>query len=151
MLVSCGASDNDLFQYIQRIKSRKTLFQGNITVFKSLKKFNYPVSNKRNPFIISSAVDKQNLEENYSREFRQFIFNSLKFVGSLQSNSKSWVLVKEPNGKISVVKPGDCIGKENIELVKINNEVLLFRTHFFSDGKWQQKIVRVRLGRKAKG
>ncbi|WP_255305151.1 pilus assembly protein PilP [Legionella jamestowniensis] len=148
MTTSCSDADYKLTHYFQMIKNRKTVFHEDTPLYKSLEKFSYPLTNKRNPFIYGAEKNREGDENSSNQILNKFMFNSLMFVGLLHSSSKSWVLVKEPNGKVLVVKPGDHIGKENVELIKIKNEVLLFKTHYYSKGKWQQHIVKILLKNK---
>lgn len=51
MTTSCSDADYKLTHYFQMIKNRKTVFHEDTPLYKSLEKFSYPLTNKRNPFI----------------------------------------------------------------------------------------------------
>ncbi|ASQ45466.1 pilus assembly protein PilP [Legionella clemsonensis] len=148
MVTSCSETDKELTQYFQKIKNRKVPFHEDTPLLKLLAKFDYPLGNKRNPFLYNFE-DNKKVEESSSRPLlKEFFFNSLQFVGLLCSSEKSWILIKNPAGKITAIKPGDHIARENIELIKIKKKELLFRAQNFVEGKWQQQTVKVSLKNK---
>ena len=90
--------------------------------------FDRPVTAELQQLIISSS----NVQPDFSRQkerLEQFDLASLSMVGTVQKSGLIWALVRDPNGSIERIKPGNYIGSNHgkitglsesrIELVEI--------------------------------
>lgn len=50
--------------------------------------------------------------------------DSLHYIGSLKDSSKTWALISQSNGAVSIVLPGDYLGKEHGQVVHIKENVI---------------------------
>ncbi|KTC84146.1 pilus assembly protein PilP [Legionella brunensis] len=145
MLISCGNSTNDdLKVYIKTIKDRAIPYQEEISLIKPVMNFDYPQGNqRRDPFKLISRENRKIRKSSSNHLLTEFSMNSLKFVGLIRNFSMTWALIKVPNGKIIHVKKGDYVGQNNMRLLKINENDLLFEEQNFVNGKWRKKGVKV--------
>ena len=74
--------------------------------------FDRPVTAELQQLIISSS----NVQPDFSRQkerLEQFDLASLSMVGTVQKSGLIWALVRDPNGSIERIKPGNYIGSNH--------------------------------------
>ncbi|WED43836.1 pilus assembly protein PilP [Legionella cardiaca] len=153
LLMSCDSStDSEFEHYISMRKMRQWQFQESIPSFKPPIKFSYPNNYHRNPFKFIKTENQRYVYKETKKWFlKEYTLSALKFVGLMQSASNTWALFKSPDMKITYAQEGDYIGKDNVELIKIKKNMLVFEEKIFVEGKWQQKPLKVFLKQKDRG
>lgn len=151
LLAACSGDNNDLTQYIHRVKHRKTRAIEPIPVFKPLPPFKFPENEaRRNPFKPMSAkkhVDPYAPDQHRLREpLEAYPLDSLKFVGTLTEDNKVWALIKEPDSQIIRVQIGNYMGQNygRIAVIK-NNALKLEETIKGSSGQWEKHMTTLEL------
>lgn len=150
-LIGCGSSENgDLKKYLRKIKSRPPQPIEPIPTFVLPKQYSYPENKKRrSPFSpIAKAAKKDVLAPNLKRQrqpLEAYSLDSLKFVGILEINSTIWGLIKQPNGIVTRIKPGDYIGKNFGQVQKISDDRIDIVETMQVAGKWEKKPVSLKL------
>lgn len=150
-LAGCSSTDeNKLEQYIHSIKSRPARPVEPIPEFVAPEKFVYPEDIlRRSPFKPLEVLKKEDpLAPNPDRKkgpLEAFPLDSLKFVGILKQNGTTWGLISQPSGLISRVRPGDYMGENYGQIVKItDSSIQLEETVRFGD-KWEKRDIVLKL------
>lgn len=144
-LMSCSAStDAEFSLYIKSVKAREGTQIDPVTQFKILEKFRYPEhDNRRSPFVEifkKNRVSSLNIK-NTDQSLTDFNLNSLRFVGVLKKDHLIWALISRPDGKISHVKPGDFMGRNNVKIIQIRKDALMIEETTQIAGSWHKKIT----------
>jgi len=132
MLTACGGEMADLEQFISDTKSRHHGKVDPLPEFPPYETFAYTSRDIRNPFRPQTdvgAVLAQN-ETEYSgprpeatrrREpLESYPVDSLKMVGLLQQQAQTWALVRDPEGTIHRVQPGNYAGQNHGKIVSVS-------------------------------
>ena len=132
VLAACGGDMSDLEQFIDETK---TLYHGQVDPlpeFPPYQTFDYAAYNMRDPFrpqtdlgstvAQSEAVyDGPRPETARRREpLESFPIDALKMVGLLQQESQTWGLVRDPDGTIHRVQPGNYAGQNHGKIVTVS-------------------------------
>ena len=74
-----------------------------------------------------------------------FPLDALKFVGILEQGPLIWALIKQPDGLISRVKPGDYMGQNYGQIVGIKEKIIQLDELVQLNGKWDKKRIVINL------
>lgn len=147
LLAGCGSSDDsELTRYIDSVKSKGARPIAPIPVFEPLEKFSYPENEeRRNPFkpiAIENQSDVAAPNINRPKQpLEAFALDSLKFVGVLELGRTKWALIRQSNGMVSRVRPGDYMGKHYGQVLKISNDTIDIEETVQVNGLWEKKKI----------
>lgn len=131
-LCSCGGDMSDLEQFIAATKQAHHGKVDPLPEFPPYQTFEYVSQNLRDPFRPQTDLTSSPLaiETEYSgprpeatrrREpLESFPVDALKMVGLLQQKSQTWGLVRDPDGTIHRVQPGNYAGENHGKIVKVS-------------------------------
>ncbi|MGQ3888206.1 pilus assembly protein PilP [Legionella sp. CNM-1927-20] len=152
MLSACSsASEDDLDQYIREVKARKVRPIEPLPTFVPPIKFAYPeLDNRRSPFkqkeVVVIVTDELAPDTRRPKQrLEQFPLDALKFVGTLEQTPTIWALISLPNGEIVRVKPGDYMGKNFGQIIRITHTELFLEETIRVAGKWQKRKIKFNL------
>ncbi len=148
-LVACSSSNgNGLDKYINRIKARPPIPIEPLPEFKQLPKFIFPeVDSRRSPFK-PRVAETDTFSPNIKRPkqpLESFPLDALKFVGILKQGPIVWALIKQPEGLISRVKPGDFMGQNYGQITSIKDKVIQLDEAVQVEGKWEKRHITINL------
>ena len=128
VLVGCSGGDfSDLDNFMAEKRSRPGGIIAPIPTFKAYEAFAYSATTLRSPFerpievrelaqLQATAALKP--DENRPKEFlEQFTLDSLLMVGTLERDDNNWTLIKDPEGGVHRVKPGNYLGRAHGKIV----------------------------------
>jgi len=128
VLAGCSGDDfSDLDSFMAEKRSRPGGIIAPIPTFKAYEAFAYSATTLRSPFerpievrelaqLQATAALKP--DENRPKEFlEQFTLDSLLMVGTLERDDNNWTLIKDPEGGVHRVKPGNYLGRSHGRVV----------------------------------
>lgn len=150
VLIGCGSSnESDLNRYINHVKSKPARPIEPLPEFKPLAKFIFPeVDHRRSPFKPRVVQQGDVFSPNIKRPkqpLEAFPLDALIFVGILKQGSTIWALIKQPEGLITRVKPGDYMGQNYGQIIAIKDKVILLDEAVQVEGKWEKRHVKINL------
>ena len=150
MLVACGSSgSSELNHYINDIKTRKSKPIEPLPEFTPLPKFIFPEQdNRRSPFKARVVRQADTFSPNVKRPkqpLEAFPLDALKFVGILKQGSTVWALIKQPDGVVSRVKPGEYMGQNYGQVIAIKDKFMKVEEAVQVAGKWEKRDVTINL------
>jgi type IV pilus assembly protein PilP len=124
-LAGCSSEMDELQQQIAEIKSRPGERIEPLPEIKPYEAFAYEAASMRSPFVPSAPArsDVANAirpDVRRPREFlEQFSLDTLRMVGTLQLNGRTYGLVQGKDGLVHRVLPGNFIGQNDGKIVGI--------------------------------
>lgn len=157
-LTSCSNSERrtELESYVKRIKSRTIKEIEPLPEIKPYEIFTYSAANLHSPFvpIVTQEVAKKVVVENgiqpdlnrRKEALESFPLDSLRMVGTLERNSKKWVLVVDPSGTVFRITKGNYIGQNHGHIDNISDERVMI-TEIIPDptGGWRERKASISL------
>ncbi|HEX2493138.1 MAG TPA: pilus assembly protein PilP [Steroidobacter sp.] len=126
-LGGCSTDMDELKQQVAEIKNRPGERIEPLPEIKPYEAFKYDAGKMRSPFI-PSAPARSDLaatvrpDVNRPREFlEQFPLDTLRMVGTLQLNGRSYGLVQGKDGLVHRVLPGNYMGQNDGRIVGVTN------------------------------
>lgn len=130
---ACSPDYSDLQQYVDETKSK---YQGSVEPlpqFQPYQSHAYSVSNYRAPF--DKPVNEQQQEvatnngpapdvQRRKEPLEFFPLDALQMVGTLEQKGEVWGLVKDPEGTIHRVQPGNHMGQNFGEIIRIEDDTI---------------------------
>jgi type IV pilus assembly protein PilP len=151
----CAGDFSDLQQYVEETRNK---YQGSVEPLPQFEPYQnhvYSVFNYRAPFdqpvekeqdVVSNdgpAPDIQRRKE--PLEF--FPLDSLQMVGTLEQQGDVWGLVKDPEGTIHRVQPGNYMGQNFGEIIRIEEDSIdLLEIIPDGLGAWVEREISLTLG-----
>jgi len=132
VLGACGGDMTDLEVFIEETKAKHHGQVDPLPEFPPYRTFAYTAFQVRDPFRPQTdlAVSPVASESEYSgprpeatrrREpLESYPVDSLKMVGLLQQQSQTWGLVRDPDGTIHRVQPGNFAGQNHGKIVQVS-------------------------------
>ncbi|MEZ5501753.1 MAG: pilus assembly protein PilP [Halioglobus sp.] len=131
-LSACSGRDfSDLDAFMEEKRSRPGGIIAPIPTFKAYEAFAYSATALRSPFdrpievreiAQLQAIAAIKPDENRPKEFlEQFTFDSLRMVGTLERGDAHWTLIKDPEGGVHRVKPGNYLGRHHGKIVDMTD------------------------------
>jgi type IV pilus assembly protein PilP len=144
VLAGCAGDDfSDLDSFMDEKRSRPGGIIAPIPTFKAYEAFAYSATSLRSPFerpievreiAQLQAIAAIKPDENRAKEFlEQFTFDSLRMVGTLERDDSTWSLIKDPDGGVHRVKPGNFLGKHHGKIVDMT-DTFISVVEIVSDG-----------------
>ena len=117
--------------------------------FKPLSKFIFPeTDNRRSPFKARVVEQADIFSPNIKRPkqpLEAFPLDALKFVGILKQSPIVWALIKQPEGLVTRVKPGDYMGQNYGQITAIKDKVIMLDEAVQVEGKWEKRHIKINL------
>lgn len=141
LLAGCAQSVSDLEQYIAEVKARKGGRIQPLPQIKPYDTFVYSASDLRSPFMPAAEDRPENAYQNSvrpdqqrAREFlEQFPLDTLKMVGTLNLGGSQYALLRDADGLLHRVRPGNHVGQSEGRITEISDsEIKLIE--IISDG-----------------
>lgn len=163
-LAGCFESDLDELQrYVDEVKARPPRAIEPLPQIQQVETFVYNARGRRNPF--SSDFGTEEFAEGKTtgdgvrpdllrrkEELEQFPLDTLRMVGTLQQEEKTWALVLSQDGVIHRVQPGNYMGLNNGQITHISEEkVELTEIVADGEGSYQERQAVLALGGDTKG
>ena len=135
-LTACS-SDNtsDLKKYVADVKAKPKTRIKPLPEITPYETYLYQVSHLRDPFLPFIAQEEASLDTldsglqpNVNRkreELERYSLDSLKFVGHIEKDGKTWALVTAPDKVIYRVLPGNHMGSNYGEILAVTEESIL--------------------------
>lgn len=132
VLTGCGGDTSDLDRFIAETKTKHHGRVDPLPEFPPYETFAYSADVYRDPFksqtdISSGAIAQQSQysgprpEATRRREpLESYPIDALKMVGLLQQRSQTWALVRDPDGTIHRVQPGNFAGQNHGKITAVS-------------------------------
>ena len=158
VLAGCSGGDmSDLDSFMQEKRSRPGGIIDPIPTFKAYEAFAYSATALRSPFdrpievreiAQLQAIAAIKPDENRPKEFlEQYTFDSLTMVGTLEKGGERWTLIKDPDGGVHRVKPGNYLGRHHGKIIDMTDTYVSV-LEIVSDGTpdgWVERPRTIRL------
>ena len=134
LITGCiGNEMNDLHNYIEEIKARQPRAIEPLPKIQQIETFVYEAKSRRDPFSTEFGVDNlsereitgEGLRPDPSRrkeELEQYPLDTLRMVGTLRLEEKTWALIQSQDGVIHRVIPGNHAGINHGQITHISDE-----------------------------
>lgn len=134
-LSACMPTEKDNLQsYIAQVKARPASGIQPLPEFKQVESFIYSIKNRRDPFNPDMGIKQDSVESTSSttalkpdfnrvkEELESYPLDTLRMVGTLGDEHKSWALVMSQKGIIYRVGPGNYMGQNHGHITEITDE-----------------------------
>lgn len=133
ILTACGGDMSDLELFIEQTKQAHHGKVDPLPEFPPYQTYSYEAHDIRDPFrpqtdLASLPVNSEEQEYDGPRPevsrrrepLENYPVDSLKMVGLLQQNTQTWGLVKDPEGTIHRVQPGNYAGQNHGRIIQVS-------------------------------
>jgi len=135
-LAGCSQDMSDLKRFVARTKERPGGHVQPIPEFEPYKSFTYDPSKLRDPFEPQKGfalTEEQKQEKKQSKglapntdrrrePLESYPLDSLKMVGTMSQDGKRFGLVRDPDGTIHRVRPGNHMGQNYGRITSVSND-----------------------------
>ncbi|MGH8455816.1 MAG: pilus assembly protein PilP [Stenotrophobium sp.] len=156
-LAACGSGMGDLEQFVAQEKAKKSTQIEPIPQIKQYEAFTYVPGTRRDPFVPQEPQRQSNgvagggngLHPDIHRNkepLEEFPLDSLRMVGTIVFEGKTYALVKAPDNVIHRVTSGDHMGQNYGAIIKITESDVSL-TEIIPDGfgGWMQRPASIAL------
>ena len=125
LLGGCGGDMDDLLAYIDEVKSRPGGRIEPLPQIKPYQTFSYTAEALRSPFLPDKgprravASGPRPIVDRPKQFLEQFPLDTLRMVGALEIEGKTYALVQTPDGLVNRVLPGNYVGQNDGRIVAI--------------------------------
>ncbi len=158
--LTLGACSRDISDLENFVAETKTKYVGSIEPipeFDPYQVYNYSAFEERDPFLqkqredeeqqISSQSGTQPDRERRKEALEYFPMDALTMVGILEQRGSVWGLIKDPDGTIHTVKPGNFLGENFGEIIRITeSEIEILEIISDGLGAWIERELALSLG-----
>ncbi len=159
----CSSGDEDLKDFVERIKQRPGGDIKPLPTFEPYESVTYDAAQLRDPFTPQSGFadsgresedeEKADSESDIAPDkdrpkepLEQFSLDSLQMVGTLRQEGQRWGLVKDPDGTIHRVLPGNYMGQQYGRITAVNaDEIRLVEIIPARGGGWEKRDASIAL------
>lgn len=149
-LAACSNNMSDLEQYVAEVKARKTVHVEPIPQIKPYEAVPYVAGDRRDPFVPSATENNREKgspnqglrpDANRNREpLESFPLDSLRMVGTISYEGRTYALIKAPDSVIHRVTIGDHMGQNYGKITSITaTEVDLTEVVPDGFGGWSER------------
>jgi type IV pilus assembly protein PilP len=154
LLGGCMEDEADLRKWVANEKSQPGGPLPPLPVLKTFETFEYKDQMQRDPFAPSLAEQKAEEEERNAlpdphpkEKLEGFALDSLKMVGTIGTGAEMFGLIRDPEGTVSRVKPGNYLGLNNGKIKAINaNNIELIELISNGSGGWMERPASIEMG-----
>lgn len=129
-LAACSSADTQLRQFIAQTESEPGARVKPLPVITPYQTFVYSDQSLRSPFVPSAPAESSGLrpDPNRHREFlEQFSLDTLRMVGTLDIDSRTYGLVETRSGLVNRVLPGNYMGQNDGKITSITPSKIYIR------------------------
>ncbi|KXO11166.1 Type IV pilus biogenesis protein PilP [Moritella sp. JT01] len=156
-LGGCTADNQDLVDYINEVKARKTAQIESVPDMEVFVALDYSETGARNPFSnprpesvkAETPFPQDCPQPNFARikgPLETYSLDNLSMHGTLGSDKHLWGLIRASSGEIFRVSPGDYIGLNHGEILDITkNYIELSELILTGKGCWQVRTTQIPL------
>ncbi|MFT3790674.1 MAG: pilus assembly protein PilP [Rudaea sp.] len=156
LLGGCMKGDADLRKWVADEKSLPGGPLPPLPVLKTFETFVYQAQGQRDPFAPSLAEQKAEEAEQTAlpdphpkEKLEEFALDSLKMVGTIGAGPGMLGLIRDPEGTVSRVKPGDHLGQNNGKIKAISEDRIdLVELVTNGNGGWLERPAAIEIGAK---
>lgn len=159
----CSSGDEDLKAFVERIKQRPGGDIEPLPTFEPYESVSYDAGQLRDPFMPQTGFAEGEREDSEEEEteaesdvapdkdrpkepLEQYSLDSLEMVGTLRRDGKRWGLVKDPDGTIHRVLPGNYMGQQYGRITAVNpDEIRLVEIIPARGGGWEERDASIAL------
>ncbi len=159
----CSSGDEDLKQFVERIKQRPGGKIEPLPTFEPYESVTYDAAQLRDPFTPQSGFAESEREDGEGEEAKaesnvapdkdrpkepleEYALDSLEMVGTLMRDGRRWGLVKDPDGTIHRVLPGNYMGQQYGRITAIEpDEIRLVEIIPARGGGWEERDASIAL------
>ncbi len=130
LLAACSSADDDLQSFINEVKHEGGGRVEPLPEVKPYQAFIYSASSLRSPFVPSAPAGSSALrpDTKRNREFlEQFPLDTLKMVGTLNLDGKTYGLIETRDGLVNRVLPGNYLGQNDGRITQITPSKIYIR------------------------
>ena len=151
LLGGCMKGDSDLRKWVADEKNLPGGPLPPLPVLKTFETFEYKDQAQRDPFAPSLAEQKAEEEEKSAvpdphpkEKLEEFALDSLKMVGTIGTGPGMLGLIRDPEGTVSTVRPGNYVGQNNGKIKAINaNSIDLVELISNGNGGWMERSASI--------
>ena len=155
VLSACSGDMTDLKQYVEETKSK---YQGNVEPlpqFEPYNNYDYAAFNHRPPFTAPTTdINEEETaggpspdKERRKEPLEYFPLDSLLMVGTLEQKGEIWGLIKDSDGTIHRVQPGNHAGENYGEIIRITEDSIdLLEIIPDGLGAWVEREISLSIG-----
>ncbi|SQD79817.1 pilus assembly protein PilP [Moritella yayanosii] len=156
-ITGCTADNQDLVDYINDVKGRKTALVESVPDMESFVALHYSETGARNPFsnprpesVKAETSFPQNCPQpNFARikgPLETYSLDNLNMHGTLGSEKLLWGLIRASTGEIFRVSPGDYMGLNHGEILDITKHYIeLSELILTGKGCWKVRTTQIHL------
>jgi len=151
-MTGCVSTDmSDLQIYLDEVKARKSSRIEPLPEVKPYKSYAYSMSGKRDPFEPfydkrpepTETASASGLTPDFNRnreELEESPLDSLRMVGTMETEGRQWGIIKAPGGTVHRVQVGNYMGQNFGKIISISEEKVDLR-EIIPDGTggWQER------------
>jgi len=165
LAAGCSSGDEDLKAFVERIKQRPGGEIDPLPTFEPYESVTYDAAQLRDPFTPKGgfAESEREASEDDKSEgqaesdiapdkdrpkepLEQFSLDSLEMVGTLTRDGERWALVKDPDGTIHRVLPGNYMGQQYGRITAVKpDEIRLVEIIPARGGGWEKRDASIAL------
>ena len=132
LLLACASeSTTDLELYVEEIKGRQKSTIEPLPEFEPYESFTYQATDLRDPFTEATfsqprAATRQASGNGITPDFErsaepleEFPLDSLRMVGTLEQHDDTWALIKDTDGTIHRMQPGNYAGQNHGKIFRV--------------------------------
>lgn len=155
LLAACSNDISDLEQYVA---AAQTKYEGRVEPlpqFEPYQNYNYSTFNYRSPFTEPTVGEPEEAADTGPRPDRErrkeplefFPLDSLQMVGTLERGGEVWGLIRDPDGTIHRIQPGNHAGENFGEIIRITESTIdLLEIIPDGLGAWIEREISLSLG-----
>ncbi|MBN8885991.1 MAG: pilus assembly protein PilP [Rudaea sp.] len=157
-LAGCMKGDADLRKWVADEKNLPGGPLPPLPVLKTFETFEYKAQAQRDPFAPSLAEQKAEEAEKVAmpdphpkEKLEDFALDSLKMVGTIGAGASMLGLIRDPEGTVSTVRPGNYVGQNNGKIKAVSaNSIDLVELISNGNGGWMERPAAIEIGANAK-
>lgn len=146
LLTGCDQNMTDLYNFVNSEKQKKQGHVEPIPEFKTYQSFAYDATNLRSPFLMTQEDERSKTNSLHPDRSRQkealefFELDSMRMVGVIEQDTDRWGLIRDAEGTIHRIKPGNYAGTNYGKIKRISDtEIQLTELIRDSIGNWIQR------------
>lgn len=156
-LNSCSRDISDLENFVAETKTKYVGSIEPIPEFDPYQIFNYTAFEERDPFLqkerddldqqIAAQSGTQPDQQRRKEPLEYFPMDALSMVGILEQRGSVWGLIRDSDGTIHTVKPGNFLGENFGEIIRITeSEIEILEIISDGLGAWIEREISLSLG-----
>ncbi len=159
LLSACGGNMDDLERWVEQVKARPAGEIEPLPEVEPYETFEYSAHDLRSPFTPGRAEQPESSGEgprpdpDRPREpLEGFSLDSLDMVGTFELGGEQWGLVRDPDGLIHRVQPGNYMGRNYGHIVEVNeSRIRLVELVPDGSGGWMERDASLTLDEPTRG